>query len=119
MQADIDLMNYINSTSDVIVTFDRIYQYFYAIDDFQDYVNEMATVPYHAEDCSPDCAVGCGSDLGCCGNYTGCCILSSRFCLWHDKVCITCDSGYWWIPCGPDCVADTEPNREVAYFTVN
>lgn len=118
MQADIDLMNYIESTTDTIVTFDRIYKYFYPIEDFQNYVNEMATIPNHAGDCSVDCSVGCGTDLGCCGNYTGCCLMSSRLCLWHDKACVTCDSGHWWIPCGPHCVPDTKPNREVAYFTI-
>jgi len=107
-QQDMNLVNFINNSTQDFVTFDVLYSFYTSKIDFKEHIAEK--VVYKAGDCSKWCAIGCGTDWGCCGSYTGCCYYSSAFCLWHDLECTNCDKWH----CGWDCKPDgPEGNRPV------
>lgn len=108
---DTKLINYIKNSTEDTATFDKLYSFYIPLEDFRRHIEEM-TSPFYAEDCSDNCIIGCGTDLGCCSNYTGCCYYSSLFCHWHDLECVNCDKWH----CGPLCKPDTRPNRAVKLY---
>ena len=108
-QQDMDLVNFIDSSTEEFVTFDVLYSFYISKADFRQHISDKAI--YKAGDCSKWCLIGCGSDWGCCSNYSGCCYYSSAVCLAQDILCTDCFDKY---VCGPKCKPDgPEGNRPV------
>jgi hypothetical protein len=90
------LKDFIDSTSQKVVSYDKIHRLLVDRDDFKAFLNRISTAkhivhsPPSANRVEADCLLK-GSDHGCCGNYSGCCYYFRLECYIHDKMCIDCN----------------------------
>lgn len=97
----INLINFLNSTTDTEIRFDDYYNFYVPKENFKYFIG--STISAAGGDCAWWCPLGCGSDWGCCGNYSGCCLFASPECWIHDAMCTKCKPAWFCLPgCKPD-----------------
>ncbi len=102
--------NFINNTTDVNVSFEKLYSFYVdkvkfltSIENILQYSSQNNT-----NNSAPNCAwycLLCGSSWGCCGNYSGCCFYANTLCYLHDRACAMSGCQPAWF-CFPGCVVE-------------